>query len=125
MTPWTAGIQIGSYLLVSAIGESAEKAYQLAPLMGAAGLLAGIYARTGNKERAEAVLARQTPTAMVLYHTLCSEFNAAADCYKKAIEHRDTFGMLVPLASLLKPLRESAGWPELAKMMNLPEALES
>jgi hypothetical protein len=26
---------------------------------------------------------------------------------------------------LLKPLRESSRWPELAKMMNLPKALES
>jgi len=62
---------------------------------------------------------------MVVYHTLCSEFDAAADCYKKAIEQCDVFGVLIVCAGLLKPLCESPRWPELAKMMNLPEALES
>jgi TolB-like protein/predicted Ser/Thr protein kinase len=106
--------------------ESAEKAHQLAPWnSGVAGLLAGIYARTGNRERVEALLAQPTPVAMVLYHLLCSELDAAADWYKKGIEHHEVLGVLALSSGFSKPLRESPRWPELAKMMNLPEALES
>jgi hypothetical protein len=62
---------------------------------------------------------------MVLYHLLCSELDAAADWYKKGIERHEVLGVLALSSGFSKPLRESPRWPELAKMMNLPEALES
>jgi hypothetical protein len=60
---------------------------------------------------------------MVLYHLICSEIDAAADWYEKAIETRDP--TLVPWIRLplAKPLRMSPRWPKIAGMMNLPETM--
>jgi tetratricopeptide (TPR) repeat protein len=100
--------------------ELAEKARERAPWnAAAAGLLAGIYARTGNPERADALLVEMKPGGRAVYHTLCSELDLAADWYKKAVEQGELMGLFVS-ANLLKPLRDSPRWPELARMMNLP-----
>jgi len=111
---------------------AAEKAYNNArwnPRI--AGILAGILALTGNRERATKLLGEMShsrgslvaPTGMVLYHLICSEIDAAADWFEKAIECRDP--LLVPWIRLplAKPLRASPRWPKIAAMMNLPDSM--
>jgi TolB-like protein/Tfp pilus assembly protein PilF/predicted Ser/Thr protein kinase len=108
---------------------SAERAHQLAPWEARVnGLFSGLLIRSGQSERAVRLveqLKRGVATGMVYFHSLCGETEAAADWYQKAIEQREPNAVLMANISLTKPLRESARWPELAKMMNLPEALES
>ena len=88
-------------------------------------------ARTGQRGRAEALIGQLSkaqggfvaPSGMVLYHLICSEIDAAADWFEKAIESRDP--LLVPWIRLplAKPLRASPRWPKIARMMNLPETM--
>jgi len=108
---------------------SAERAHTLAPWeVRGTGVLAGILAITGKKEQAGILIEQLKGTApfgMVLYHCTCSEIDAAANWYRKAIEQREPNAVVMAHSSLTKPLRESARWPALAKMMNLHEALES
>jgi len=122
---WPAQFQLAqSYALRGMLAEAkqwAEAAYRPEYWNGtAAGLLAGIYTLTGDKERAEAMLGELQSPGRVVYHTLCSELDAAADWYKKAIERREA-AILTTSMGIAKPLRESPYWPELAKLMNLPE----
>jgi TolB-like protein/predicted Ser/Thr protein kinase len=104
---------------------AAEKAYQLAPWNPVVtGLLAGTLVRAGDSQRAEGLVQRlrEAPAmAMVYYHLLCSEVDAAADSFEKAIEQRHP--MLAPLLGhpITRPLRTSPRWPALMRMMNLPE----
>jgi hypothetical protein len=94
-------------------------------------LLAGVLARTGDRDRAEALIGQMTnaqgglvaPSGMALYHLICSEVDAAADWFEKAIDQRDP--ILVPWLRLplAKPLRASPRWPKIAKMMNLPDTM--
>jgi hypothetical protein len=100
---------------------AAERSVGAAPWSAhALGLLAGILAQLGEKERADELVARLTKMSRVgllLYDLLFSGNDRAADWLAKMIEDRD------PLAtpwSCLKPIRSSPRWPELAKMMNLP-----
>jgi len=60
------------------------------------------------------------PSGRMIYHLLCSEIDAAADWYEKAIESRAPWAALWASAGFLKPLRSSPRWPKLASMMNLP-----
>ena len=87
-------------------------------LAPAVGLLAGILAQLGEKERADELVTRlrNMPRAgLFRYHLLCSRTDAAADCLAQMIEDRDP---LAPLFSFA--IRSSPRWPALAKMMNLP-----
>jgi TolB-like protein/Flp pilus assembly protein TadD/tRNA A-37 threonylcarbamoyl transferase component Bud32 len=104
--------------------EAAEKVMRLAPsTAGAAGVLAGILALSGDQQQADELLATEvTPLGMILYHLLCSEIDSAADWYRKALEQHDSVAVLLNASGLMKPLRESPRWPALAKMMNLPES---
>jgi tetratricopeptide (TPR) repeat protein len=100
---------------------AAERSFQAAPWYAqAVGLLAGILAQLGEKERADELVTRlkNMPRAgLFRYHVLCSRTDLAADCLEQMIEDRDPN---VPLLSSSKPIRASPRWPELAKMMNLP-----
>ncbi len=103
---------------------AAEAARQLAPWNArVAGVLAAILTRTGDRNRAEE-LRRQAkesaPIGMVVYHMLRSELDAAADWYEKSIEQREPFAVMYARTAFAAPLRASARWPSLAKMMNLP-----
>jgi hypothetical protein len=44
---------------------------------------------------------------MIVYHTVRSEFDAAADWFKKAIQQRETLGIFMGSGGLLRPLRQS------------------
>jgi len=84
------------------------------------GLLAGILAQLGEKERADELVARlgnMARVGLLLYHLLCSGNDTTADWFAKMIEDRDP---LAPPWSCLKPIRSNPRWPALAKMMNLP-----
>jgi len=87
------------------------------------GAFAGVLVRLGEKERAEQVAAKIPETApggWVLYHRFCSNLDAAADWYEKAIEQRHPTAVVNARSAFFKPLRESPRWPKLARMMNLP-----
>jgi serine/threonine-protein kinase len=102
----------------------AEGARQVAPNHPLCiGLLAAVLVRSGEKEQADRLLGdkdRAAPGALVLYHLLCSETDAAADWYEKAIAQKDPVAAVWAASELFKPLRESPRWPALAKRMNLP-----
>lgn len=102
-----------------------EKAYALTPWSNpVVGQLAALLVRTGATSRAEALLeglrpgtACGAPTGMAVFHAMGGEFDRAAEWAERAIENR--YPLLV---SILRPLlRQSPGWPALARMMNLPE----
>jgi serine/threonine protein kinase len=99
-----------------------EKASIKLPLIN--GIIAGILRRIGHSRRAEGLLIRMLPSdkygspiGHVLHRLICGEADQAIEWLKKAIEERK------PLVSffLLKQIRSSSRWPELAKLMNLPE----
>jgi len=87
-----------------------------------AGLLAGLLRRLEEHDKADAVLAGLTsPSALVIYHLVCSEIDSAADSFAQAIRQGEVqplmwFGAI----DFLKPLRAGARWPALVKMLNLP-----
>jgi TolB-like protein/predicted Ser/Thr protein kinase len=124
-----------SYLMKNMVAEAlaaAERAYELAPWNPRIiGLLAGSLDRAGERSRAKTLIDKiddapgrlVAPSGMVLYHLICSEVDAAADWFEKAIETRDP--TLVPWirVPLAKPLRMSPRWPKIAAMMNLPETM--
>jgi hypothetical protein len=105
--------------------EPAEEAFRIAPwLPQAGGLLAGILARTGEKEWAVNLLATlrgMSPGGMAMYHLVCSEIDAAIDSYERDIELHSLRAATLASAGFYRPLRASPRWPKLAKMMNLPE----
>jgi len=105
--------------------QAAKEALRVAPWdpMTVA-FLAGILTQAGEKDHAETLAAqlRNMPAiAMSYYHLLCSNIDAAMDCYERAIENREPAAVLRASAKFLKPLRAGPRWPKLAKMMNLPE----
>jgi serine/threonine-protein kinase len=104
----------------NAAERSVRAAWHFQPI----GLLAGILARLGNKERADELVLKlremgpaHERVGLLLYHVLCSGTDAAADWYAAMVEDRDPFAAVW---SIMKPLRSSPRWPVLAKMMNLP-----
>jgi serine/threonine-protein kinase len=107
---------------------AAEHAYAVAPWYGnIVGLFAGLLAQAGQAARGEAIMqelggARTNPFSRVFFHVLRSEIDLAADWYEKSIEQRELFALICAPAPVILPLRESARWPRLAKLMNLPGA---
>jgi len=84
------------------------------------GLLAGILAQMGERERADELLGRlrkMPGVGLLLYHLLFSGNDTTADWFAKMVEDRDPNA---PVFSCLKPIRSNPRWPALAKMMNLP-----
>ena len=107
-----------------------EKAYRSAPWNSmATGILAAALVRVGERHRAQALIEqmgdRPVPVwGRVGYHLLCSEIDAAADWYEKAIQERDPFAVVFASVPYGKGLRESQRWPKLAKMMNLWQGVD-
>ena len=108
----------------------AERAHAAAPWStNMIGVWAGILALSGNTKRAEEVLqtfgdrqAYGVPGGLFLFHVLCSETEKALEWGGKAIDQRDP-RMPIYLRVFEKPLRRSASWQVLAKMMNMPDAM--
>jgi tetratricopeptide (TPR) repeat protein len=103
-----------------------ERAHRIIPQDSlATGMLAGALDRIGEKTRAEGLIRemgdRPRPLfGRVLYHLLCSQTDAAADWYERAIEQRDPFALVFANGPLSSAFRHTPHWPKLARMMNLP-----
>ena len=87
------------------------------------GLLAGLMKQNGENEQAEATLRGMRLRGMLIYHVVCWEIDAAIDVYERAIEQRNLMAATWASPGFLRPLRSSPRWPELARMMNLPETV--
>jgi len=106
----------------------AEQAHRLAQWNTlATGTLAGILSHLGEEERVKELLARLTGTAaggMFAYHLLRSEFDAVAQDLEQELELRLPTGVLISLTPVMKPVRQTARWAKIAKMMNLPAGIQ-
>jgi serine/threonine-protein kinase len=106
---------------------AAERAYQINPVHSMAwGLLAAALVKQGQADRAATLIrehgASPKPVfGRVLYHLHCSEIDAAADWWETMIGERELFAIEFASAPVVRPLRESPRWPQLARLMNLPE----
>jgi serine/threonine-protein kinase len=105
--------------------EAAEEAFGRSPWSAtAAGFLAGLLVRSGEKERAAKVIAsmsRMIPGGMILYHLVSGDTDAAMDWYERAIKQRWPIAVVLASAGYARPMRSNQRWPTLARMMNLPE----
>ncbi len=103
-----------------------EKAHRAAPWSALPiGNLAGALFKHGERARAAELIgemgdAPQPLWGRVQYHLHIGEIQTAADWYEKMIAMRDPFAIVYANAPITRPLRESARWPSLARMMNLP-----
>jgi hypothetical protein len=100
---------------------AAERSAEAAPWFDLTlGLLAGVLAQLGEKERADELVTRLTAMRSVglfIYHLVCSGNDTAADWLAKMIADHEP---IAPTWSCLKIFRSSPRWPTLAKMMKLP-----
>ena len=105
--------------------ESAEEAVRRSPWSAtAAGFLAGLLVRSGERGRAEKLIESMhgmIPVGMTLYHLVCGEIDTAIDWYERAIQQRQPMAVLLAAAGYMRAVRSNPRWPKLAKMMNLPE----
>jgi len=87
-----------------------------------AGLLAGLLRQLGEHNNADAVLSKVTsPIGRAIYHMVCSEIDAGADAYAKAIAQGEVQPMMwLGASDFLGALRSSPRWSALARIMNLP-----
>jgi serine/threonine-protein kinase len=122
-------ILVESYLETGPLARviaAAEQAYEVSPWYGnCVGVFAGLLARVGQAARGEELMrqlgdAQTNPFSRVFYHLLRSELNLAAEWYERSIERRELFALICAAAPVTRPLRESAHWPRLARLMNLP-----
>jgi eukaryotic-like serine/threonine-protein kinase len=133
---WIAYVLIGRiHLCTGEVAQAianAERAYEIAPWNARTiGFLAGLMIRVGNRQRAEELQARllklpphQIPLGMVLYHVVALDIDAAAAWFEKAVEQR-TLALFTHVRDpILEPLRQSAHWPRLVRLINLPEQVE-
>jgi len=105
-----------------------EKAYALAPVPQAIGLLAGLLKRTGDTRRAEELLPRLdsdavgAPRGLALYHWALREFDAEADWLAKAIDQHDPYGAIYLRVWYGREQRSTPRWAGLMGKLNLPES---
>jgi TolB-like protein/Tfp pilus assembly protein PilF len=86
------------------------------------GLLAGLLARAGERDRANefvATMSGAVPTGMMMYNLVSGDIDAALDWYQKDVEQHRPNAPMIAHAGFLTPLRRHARWPEVARMMNL------
>lgn len=92
----------------------------IAPLIG---FTAGVLKQMGEQGQAKDLLQKLSQTdvhaaslGFVAFHNVCGEADKMVDWYRKGIQQRHC---LIPSYSSL--VKKNPQWPELAKMMNLPE----
>ncbi len=110
--------------------DAAEQAYRLASWNSRViAVLAAVLRLSGDSGRAAPFLEKLrasagekygTPMALAVFHAMCGEAEESAGWFEKAIEQRDPAVVGYLRTPLLKTLRSSPRWPELAKLMNLP-----
>jgi len=100
-----------------------ERLYALTPWANTiVGQLAALLVRTGEKQRAEALIeplrpgaAYGAPTGMVMFHAMCGEFDRASEWASRAVDER-----YPEFLKILRPwLQSTPQWPALARLMNL------
>ena len=107
----------------------AEKVYAVAPKSPRGiGQMAGVLSRMGETERSERLLqelgdgtAYGIPFGFMVFHTMRSEYDQAADWAEKAIEQRDPNALPAIFGPNRKWFVANGRWPKLARMMNLPQ----
>jgi len=101
--------------------QFAERSARGAPSIPlTAGLLAGILRRLGENAQADGVLSTlKAPSGLVMYYIACSEIDAAADWFAKAIAQGE-FQPLMWICADSFRLRSTPPWLAIARMMNLP-----
>lgn len=108
----------------------AEKGSSLAPWNPiSAALYAGLLARAGDPATAASIMQRlddaqanAVPTAFTVFHLLSGDVEAAAAWMEKALAQRHNMVAMLLLTPPWRPLLQtSSRWPELARIMNLPE----
>jgi len=111
----------------------AERGHILSPwFTPGIGLLAGLLVRAGDQTRAQEVLKKlgdgersEAGCAFAIYHLLCGEIEQAVDWAEKAIRRHEAMVTMLLLPTPWGPLlRRSPRWPQVARMMNLPEKAE-
>jgi eukaryotic-like serine/threonine-protein kinase len=108
----------------------AERAYVLAPWSPSAiGAFAAILTRSGEAQRAEALLdklrpgdAYGAPIGLGTFHLVCSEIEPAVEWVKKTIAQRHP-AVFFFLNVHGQALRSSPSWPQLADSLNLRDRL--
>jgi serine/threonine-protein kinase len=125
MTHYAMGLSYVALAMFAEARESLERAMRLAPWSPTLPeVLAGVLELSGQARQAAELLAQRqgiSEIGMVTYHLLGGNTDAAIQAYSNAIEQRDSFAVLFASAVFLTPLRESSGWPALARKMRLPE----
>jgi TolB-like protein len=93
------------------------------------GHLAGVHRLLGSVERSKDVLLelRRLPAhtiaiGMAVFHSMCSEADAAAECLMQAINFRDPFALVYVSNPVTEAMRLAAMWPLLLQRMNLTDA---
>jgi eukaryotic-like serine/threonine-protein kinase len=113
--------------------ELAERGHALFPSFSpSGGLLAGLLVKAGDPTRAREVLGEledskrsERCSAFTIYHLLCGEIEQAVDWMQKAIRRQEQMVTMLLLPAPWGPmLRRSPRWPQLARMMNLPEGAQ-
>jgi len=126
---FTANSQVGPYTLTERIGAGGMgevwKAHdtRLNRTVAIKRLAERHSARFEQEARAIAALNHPhiCTLAHALFHAWRGDFDSAVASYRKVIEQRDM--MAIPTIHMMQPeFRKHPGWPELARMMNLPEA---
>ena len=99
----------------------AERASETVPY--SIGIVAGILKRIGQTNRAADLIHTLKPhetygamLGLFYYHFISSENEEAIKWMEKAIEHRDSTFQVAPML-----YRFTSRWPQIAKLMNLPE----
>jgi tetratricopeptide (TPR) repeat protein len=108
---------------------AAERAYAVMPRnLNSAGLLAGLFWRTGNFSKAEEMLeslgdttAFGAPLAWSVYYDACLDFKKAADWVEKAIEQHDPNALPAACGCYRREYVVRGRWPGMARMLRLPE----
>jgi serine/threonine-protein kinase len=103
---------------------AAERLYQFAPKdTFVFGMLAGLLERNASKsggERLEQPPRFSESIAAVFYEIIRGKIDRAAEAFERRVADRHPLLLVYAQSPLFAPLRESAHWPRLAKLMNLP-----
>jgi TolB-like protein/tetratricopeptide (TPR) repeat protein len=102
--------------------SAAHKAYELAPWNSRVlGLLCGLYARLGDKERTSELmkaLRRMSPTGLMFYDLLSSDSDTAIASFRRALQERELFPILYAHSSLTRRLRAHPEWVGVIQLIN-------
>lgn len=124
----------GTALLLASQGRHAEaqawmeKSFAVTPdAPYVLGSLAGLLLRNRETARSEELVSRirggpahRVNVALLYYYLYLGDVERTADHVEQAITERYTGLAIGLMAEIARPLRESARWPKLARMMNLP-----